>query len=270
VSAGRPRDGRLAGKIVVVTGAGTDGSGIGNGRGIAILAAREGASVCLNDLVPERAEETLEMVEREGGEGLVVGGDVTSDADCRRIVATATERFGRLDILVNSAGAGNVSSVVDVEEEEWDRLIAVNLKSVVLMCKHAIPAMIAGGGGAIVNVSSANGILAWGGSAYGAAKAGVIMLTRDIAVDFGRQGIRANVVAPGHVWTPLASRGWDGPLRDRRRMIAPLPVEGTAWDVGWAVVYLASDEAQFITGVCIPVDGGATCVLPLRAAGFLD
>jgi NAD(P)-dependent dehydrogenase (short-subunit alcohol dehydrogenase family) len=278
VSGGDQRAGRLSGKVVLITGAGTALAGVGNGRAIAILAAREGAQLCLNDLVPERAEETLAMIESEGGGGIVVGGDVTSDADCRRIVAAATDRFGRLDVLINCVGIPDDSaSVVDVDEESWDRVIAVNLKSVVLMCKHAIPAMVAGGGGAIVNLSSLNGILAWGGSTYGASKAGLTQLTRDIAVDFGRQGIRANVIAIGHVWSPLASGGYEGYQgkstsywRERRRRIAPLPIEGTPWDVGWAAVYLASDEARFVNGVCLPVDGGATIVLPFRAAGFLD
>ena len=263
------RHGRLSGQVAIVTGSGASEDGVGNGFAIAALLAREGARVCVNDLDSAHAGRTLDAVRTDGGEAFSVIGDVTDPEVCKQLVALTLARYGQLDVLVNNVGVGRIERVVDVDPDDWERQLQVNLKSALLMCKYAIPPMTSGGGGSIVNIVSVNGLLSGGGSAYGASKAGLLMLTRDIAVDYGRDSIRANAVAPGHVWTPLVQRA-RAELRDRRRLIAPLGVEGTAWDVAWAVVFLASDEARFVSGACLPVDGGATSILPLKASAYLD
>ena len=257
------RSGRLAGKIAVVTGAGSRGAGIGTGKAISILFARAGARVCLVDLSSERAAETLAVIEEEGGEAFVIQADASQERDCERVIADAVKRYGRVDLLVNNVGITDGGGPIhNLDIEAWDNLLAVNLKSVVLMSKYAIRQMIESGGGAIVNIASVAGLLAHGAPAYGAAKAGMIMLTRDTAFMYGRHQIRANVIAPGHIYTPLVA-GMSDATREWRTRVAPLGIEGTAWDVAWAALFLASDEARFITGHCLPVDAGVTQMAPL-------
>ncbi len=250
---------RLAGKVAIVTGAGSRAEGIGNGRAAAVLFAREGARVLLVDQSIEAAKATLAMIRAEGGEAAAFAADVTRSADCRTMVAEAVRRWGRLDILDNNVGIGGPGTVVEVDEAEWEKVMRVNVTGMMLASKHAIPPMAANGGGAIVNISSISALRPRGLTPYSASKGAVIALTRAMAVDHARQGIRVNCVAPGPVYTPMVyGAGMSEELRERRRRASPLGIEGTGWDVGHAVLFLVSDEARYITGVVLPVDGGVT------------
>jgi NAD(P)-dependent dehydrogenase (short-subunit alcohol dehydrogenase family) len=269
------RRGRVEGKAAVVTGAGsTPGPGVGTGRATAIVLAREGAAVLLADLHLDRAEETLRRIEAEGGSGTTFVGDMTRSADCEAMVELAVQTFGRLDILVNNIGAAIAGNVVDTNEEDWDRVLDVSLRTAFLASKHAIAVMAAQGGGAIVNVGSISGFRGGNYVGYSAAKGGVHALTVDMAFSHGRQGIRVNAVAPGHITTPLLySVAGQTPETDFRQGLAAasnmLGTEGTAWDVASAVTFLASDEARWITGVTLPVDAGVMSVTPLMMAARL-
>jgi NAD(P)-dependent dehydrogenase (short-subunit alcohol dehydrogenase family) len=250
---------RLAGKVAIVTGAGSRAEGIGNGRATAVLFAREGARVLLVDQSRAAAEATLEMIVREGGEAAVCEADVTRADDCRNLVEEAVRRWGRLDVLDNNVGIGGRATVVEVEEAAWDHLMRVNVTSMMLTSKHAIPAMARGGGGAIVNISSISALRPRGLTPYSVSKGAVIALTRAMAVDHAAEGIRVNCIAPGPVYTPMVyAGGMSQELRERRRRASPLGIEGTGWDIGHAALFLASDEARYITGVVLPVDGGVT------------
>ena len=194
-----------------------------------------------------------------------VEADVTKDADCKRVVDETLARFGRLDILDNNVGIGmgNVS-VVTVTEENWDRVMTVNVKSMVLMSKHAVPAMQANGGGAIINISSLSALRPRGLTPYSTSKGAVIALTKAMAVDHAPDNIRVNCIAPGPVYTPMVARGMSEETRALRAKTAPLSFEGSAWDIGWAAVYLASAESRWVTGVVLAVDGGLSLVAPAR------
>lgn len=249
---------RLEGKVAIVTGAGSRGSGIGNGKATAILFAREGARVLLADSELERAEETLAMIEDEGGVASTIQADVTSDDACKALVEAAVNRFGRLDILDNNVGNIIGEPVTEIDPTEWDALMALNLKSMMLTSRHAIPHMVESGGGSIINIGSINGVRAAKSVAYSASKAGVIGLTIAMAADHGRQGIRVNAISPGAVYTPMVSWNLSDEMREHRKNSTMLGTEGTPWDVGWAAVFLASDEARWITGSVLTVDGGAS------------
>ena len=253
--------GRLAGRVAIVTGGGSSGPGLGNGRAMCILFAREGASVLVVDRHLASAEETVTTIRNEGGQAAAFAADVTRDADCTALVADATSRWGRLDILVNNVGVGGrAASVLDVSEQEWDQVMAINLKSMMLVSKHALPAMTAPGG-SVVNISSVAALREGPRAAYAASKGAILSLTRVMAGQHAAQGIRVNSVVPGQVWTPLVQAGApEGPareaLRERRRNTSLLKTEGTAWDVAYAALFLASDEARWITGQALIVDGG--------------
>jgi NAD(P)-dependent dehydrogenase (short-subunit alcohol dehydrogenase family) len=248
--------GRLAGKVAIVTGAGSRGPGLGNGKATSILFAREGARVLCVDSVLERAEETAKEIARESGEASAFAADVTRRASCRAMVAAAVERYDRLDILHNNVGIEARAEILDVTEDEWDRVMTVDLKSMLLASQAAIPMMLERGG-AITCVSSIAALRGHQRTAYAAAKAGVIGLVISLAEQLGPKGIRVNAIAPGQVWTPMvAYHGEEG--REERRLRTPLGTEGTGWDVGWAAVYLASDEARWVTGQTLIVDGGLT------------
>jgi NAD(P)-dependent dehydrogenase (short-subunit alcohol dehydrogenase family) len=260
-----PTGPRLEGKVAIVTGAGSRAPGIGNGRATAVLFAREGARVLLVDQSREAAEETLAMIRAEGGEAAVFVADVTRAADCRAMVEEAVRRWGKLDILDNNVGIGMGGSVVEVSEEDWDRVMTVNVKSMMLASKYAVPAMAAGGGGAIINISSISALRPRGLTPYSASKGAVIALTRAMAIDHAPQGIRVNCIAPGPVYTPMVyAGGMSEELRERRRRASPLGIEGTGWDVGYAALFLASDEARYITGQVLVVDGGVTLTSAAR------
>ena len=260
----------LTGKVAIVTGAGTEGQGIGIGRAIAVVLAGEGARVCLVDLNVDRAEDTRRYIEEMGGEAFVAAGNVTSRVDCARIVEATVSRYGRLDILVNNVGVATPVKLEGDDEDDWTRVLNINLTSAMLMSRYSVPAMVNNGGGSIINISSIAGIRAHGSIAYGPSKAAMAALARELTVLYGRQGIRANTVAPGHVLTPLAMSLLPAEMRAKRRDVGPLGVEGDAWDVAHAVRYLASDEARFITGVHLPVDGGVTEVGPMTAHAMIE
>ncbi len=256
---------RLAGKVAIVTGAGSRAEGIGNGRAAAILFAREGAKVLLVDQNREWAETTLKMIEAESGEAAVCVADVTKSDECRAMVAEAVRRWGRLDILDNNVGIGGRGTVVEMPLEEWERIMHVNVTGMMLASKHAIPAMVKGGGGAIVNISSISALRPRGLTAYSASKGAVIALTRAMAIDHAAEGVRVNCIAPGPVYTPMVyAGGMNAETRERRRQASPLGIEGTGWDIGNAALFLCSDEARYVTGVVLPVDGGVTIASPSR------
>jgi NAD(P)-dependent dehydrogenase (short-subunit alcohol dehydrogenase family) len=258
----------LTGKVAVVTGGGAAGDGIGNGRASAILLSRAGTRVVVVDRDVALAKRTVEMIEAGGGEALAIQADVTRASDCAAMVEAALDRFGRLDFLDNNVGIGSRGSVVDETEESWRRLMTVNVDSMFLAAKHAIPAMRRAGGGAIVNVSSISALRPRGLTAYSVSKGAVIALTRAMAVDHGPEGIRVNCVAPGPVYTPMVyQRGMSPASRDRRRKASALGIEGTGWDIGHAVRFLLSDFARYITGHTLVVDGGTSLSAPERDAG---
>jgi NAD(P)-dependent dehydrogenase (short-subunit alcohol dehydrogenase family) len=255
----------LEGKVAVVTGGGAAGDGIGNGRAAAILLAKAGVRVVVADRIGKLAERTVALIAETGGEAIAVEGDVTRAADCKALVQAALDRFGRLDLLDNNVGIGSRGSVVDESEETWRRVMQVNVDSMFLTSKHAIPAMRRTGGGAIVNVSSISALRPRGLTTYSVSKGAVIALTQAMAVDHGREGIRVNCVAPGPVYTPMVyGRGMSDAVRDRRRQASTLGIEGTGWDIGHAVRFLLSDYARYITGHVLVVDGGTTLTAPER------
>ena len=256
---------RLAGKVAIVTGAGSRADGIGNGRAASILFAREGAKVLLVDQNAQLAEATLKMIAAEGGEAAVCVADVTDADQCRKMVEAAVSRWGRLDILDNNVGIGGRGTVVEMKEEEWETIMRVNVTGMMLASKHAIPAMVKSGGGAIVNISSISALRPRGLTAYSASKGAVIALSRAMAIDHAAEGVRVNCIAPGPVYTPMVySGGMDDATRERRKNASPLHIEGTGWDIGYAALFLCSDEARYITGVVLPVDGGVTVASPSR------
>lgn len=256
---------RLEGRVAIVTGAGqTPGATIGNGRATAILFAREGARVVLADRDLDSARETEAMIAELGGEAVTLQVDVSHSEDCRAMVAACLEHFGRLDILHNNVGIGfGDSGPVHLEEERWRRIIDTNLTSMFLTCKHALPVMREQRSGCIVNVSSIASVAATPMLAYKVSKAGVNALTQQVAIGNARHGIRCNAILPGLMDTPMAIQGYaqargvpEEEIARERNAAVPMGRMGTAWDVAHAALFLASDEARFITGVLLPVDGG--------------
>ena len=255
------RDDRLKGKVAIVTGAGSRAEGIGNGRATAIILARHGARVTLVDSVAEWADETRRLIDAEGGVSQVVEGDVSVPSSCQAIVARTVEVCARLDILVNNVGiTGPRGNAVEVDVEAWDSAMRVNVASMMLMAKYAIPEMIRSGGGSIINLSSVAGLSGGHPSLlYPTSKGAIVSLTRAMAAHHGRDGIRVNCIAPGTVYTPMvASRGMTAEMRKARSEGTLLGTEGTGWDIGYGALFLASDEARWITGITLPIDGGAT------------
>src|SRR3954468_15424069 len=257
---------RLKGKVAIVAGAGASGAVIGNGQATAILVAREGANVLCVDAVAERAQATVELIAHEGGSASGFQADVSKASHCQAMVEAAVERYGRLDILDNNVGISVRADVLEVTEEQWDRVMAVNVKSIMLTAKYAVPQMAQGGGGSIINISSIAGLRANQSTPYSTSKAAVIGLTRSMAGDHGRQGIRVNCIVPGLIYGPMTAPRMDAALRETRKNAAPLGTEGTGWDVAWAAVFLASDEARWITGVALPVDAGFLVMSPTTNA----
>jgi NAD(P)-dependent dehydrogenase (short-subunit alcohol dehydrogenase family) len=255
---------RLQNKIAIVTGAGARGTETGTGQATAILFARHGAKVLLVDVNLERAEKTLAVISDEGGQASLFRADVTIEDDCRAMIEACVARYGALHALFNNVGMSAAGMVTEIEEGNWDRALDVNLKSMVLVCKHAIPSMVESGGGSIINVSSIDGLRA-GASRnipYAVAKGGIVALTTHMAVHHGRDNIRVNCIAPGHIHAPFVAHISDE-KRQLRRKAGPLGTEGTAWDVAWAAVYLASEEARWISGVVLPIDAGLLAATPL-------
>ena len=246
---------RLQGKVAIVVGAGqTAGDTIGNGRATAIVFAREGARVMLVDRDLASARETESMIRQEGGESFACEADVVREADCRAFVDTCRKTCGRIDVLHNNVGIGaGDAGPVHLTEEAWDRIFAVNLKGMFLTCKHVLPVMREQRAGVIINVSSIASVCSVGTLAYKTSKAGVNALTHSLALGNAQHGIRVNAILPGLMNTPMAKQR----LIEARDAQVPLGQKmGTAWDVAHAALFLASDEAKFITGVLLPVDGG--------------
>ena len=257
----------LDGKVAIVTGGGARDDGIGNGRAAALLLADAGVRVLVVDRSVSAAERTVEMITGNGGVAVAFDADVTVEADCKAMVAKAIELWGRLDVLDNNVGVGSRGSVVDESPTHWRRVMKINVESIFLASKMAIPAMISTGIGVIVNVSSIAAIRPRGMTAYSTSKSAIIGLTQAMAVDHGPEGIRVNCVAPGPVFTPMVDQsGMSEKARDARVRASVLGIEGTGWDVGNAVRFLASERARYITGQTLIVDGGVTLVGPERDA----
>ena len=257
----------LDGKVAIVTGGGARDDGIGNGRAAALLLADAGARVLVVDRWMSAAERTVEMITEYGGVAVAFDADVTVDTDCEAMVAKALALWGRLDVLDNNVGVGSRGSVVDESPSQWRRIMKINVESIFLASKIAIPAMIATGAGVIVNVSSIAAIRPRGLTAYSTSKSAIIGLTQAMAVDHGPEGIRVNCVAPGPVYTPMVYQsGMSEKARDARVRASVLGIEGTGWDVGNAVRFLASERARYITGQTLIVDGGVTLLGPERDA----
>jgi meso-butanediol dehydrogenase/(S,S)-butanediol dehydrogenase/diacetyl reductase len=249
---------RFQDKVVVVTGA---GSGIGKATALAF--GREGAKVLGADIDPASAQATAEQIKSAGGQAESLQVDVSVAADVERMVTTTVERLGRLDVMVNNAGVFFQQPVVLVPEEQWDWLMSINLRGVYLGCKHVVPQMIRQGKGAIVNTASIAGLRGFGGyGTYGAAKGGVVQLTRALAVEVARVGIRVNCVCPGIIETAMLDRGVAEMGLDRAAFVQlagaahPMGRLGRPEEVAAAILFLASDDASFITGIALSVDGG--------------
>jgi NAD(P)-dependent dehydrogenase (short-subunit alcohol dehydrogenase family) len=247
----------LDGKVAFVTGA---ASGIG--RVTALAFAREGASIVVADIDQQGNQDTASMIEDRGGQALAVSCDVTSGEDVQAALTKTVERFGRLDYAFNNAGAEQQPKpTADITEEEWDRIITINLRSVFLCLKYQIPLMLQHGGGAIVNTSSGAGIKVFGrGAAYAAAKHGVVGLTKDAALDYAASNIRINAICPGIIDTEMMDRFTGGTPEERDRVIAQEPIGrmGKPEEIAAAVVWLCSDAASFVTGHALVADGGQT------------
>ena len=254
----------LDGKVAIVTGGGARDDGIGNGRAAAMLLAAAGARVLVVDRALELAQHTVEMI-GSSGEAKAFCADVTEADDCASMVDAAMQAWGRLDVLDNNVGVGSRGSVVDEDPQRWSEVMRINVDSMFFTSRYAIPAMRKGHGGSIINVSSISALRPRGLTTYSTSKSAVIGLTKAMAVDHGSEGIRVNCVAPGPVYTPMVyGRGMSIEARARRSSASLLGVEGTGWDIGHAVRFLASDQARYITGQVLVVDGGVTLRGPER------
>lgn len=259
--------GRMKDKVVIVTGAGSSGPGWGNGKAAAVLYAREGARILAVDHRLDAARETQALIEEAGGHCIAFQADVAKAADNAAMVAACAGHFGGVDVLHNNVGIVETGGPVEASEESWNRVIAVNQTSVFLACKYAIPEMLKRGGGAIVNIGSiaAQRWIGFPYLAYSAAKAAMVAMTSNIAVQYAAEGIRANCVLPGLMNTPLIreplkkSYGGDvDSMIEQRDKQSPTGRMGDAWDTAYAALFLASDEARYITGTTLVVDGGIT------------
>ena len=260
---------RLKDKVAIVTGAGSIGPGWGNGKATAVLFAREGAKVFAVDINRIAVEETKAIIDAEGGRCAIRATDVSKASDVEAMVDSCIETYGHIDILHNNVGIVEVGGCVEASEESWNHVNDVNLKSVFLTCKYALPHMEAQGGGAIVNISSIASIR-WLGVpyvSYSATKGGINQITKSIAIQYAKRNIRANAILPGFMNTPMIAEGLadayaDGDVEkmiEIRDNLCPTGKMGDAWDVAHAALFLASDEAKYITGTELVVDGGLTC-----------
>ena len=260
---------RLKDKVALITGAGSSGPGWGNGKATAVLFAREGAKVCLIDINREAVDETAEIIHQEGGEYLVEKVDVTDSDQVAGIVARCVDTWGRLDVLHNNVGIVEAGGPVEASLESWERVLRVNVTSMFLTCKHVLPVMEDQGSGTIINLSSVTGIryIGYPCASYSTSKGAILQLTQTIALQYAEKGIRANSILPGLMNTPMIVE----PLKDvyadgdveqmikMRNDQVPMKRMGDAWDVAHAALFLASDEARYITGTQLVVDGGLTC-----------
>jgi NAD(P)-dependent dehydrogenase (short-subunit alcohol dehydrogenase family) len=257
---------RLENKVAIVVGAGqTAGDTMGNGRAVAMLFAREGAQLFLVDSNVESAEETRKMIADEGGVAAVFRADISRHSEIKAFVDTCVDYYGRIDLLVNNVGTGTGDrGPVELAEEDWDNIFNVNLKSVFLTCKYVLPHMELLGKGVIINISSVAAVCRSRILAYKSSKAGLNALTHAIAMQYAEKGIRVNAIMPGLLETPMAIENIATALKMDKEMLIQrrnqaIPLKGgmgDAWDTAYAALFLASDEAKFITSVCLPVDGG--------------
>jgi NAD(P)-dependent dehydrogenase (short-subunit alcohol dehydrogenase family) len=263
---------RLDAKAVLVTGAGTQGSGIGNGKASAILYAREGAKVLAVDINLDAARETASLICSEGGACEPFAADVSKSADCHSAVEACVREFGRIDVLHNNVGITNSGGPIEYEEDDWDRMMNINVKSMFLTAKYALPYMERQGSGSIINIGSINAVRAipFPKAAYAASKAAVIGLSREIAIQYASKGIRCNVVLVGLVKTPIVENNnvklYGGDVDEMWRMrdrMSPTGKQGEAWDVANACLFLASDESRYVNGIVLPVDGGLINMIKL-------
>lgn len=260
--------GRMAGKVALVLGAGSSAPGWSNGAAAAVLYAREGAKVVCVDLVAEAAEATRAIIEHEGGDAVVGIADVTESDDVAAVVAQAIAAYGRIDVLHNNVGVTIMGGPLEISEESWRRGLDLNLTSAFLACKHVLPVMLDQGKGAIVNISSAAAVVIneYPYASYSASKAGLNHFTRAMALQYAAKGIRVNAVMPGVMDTPLIYKQIAGQYGSVDEMVrardarSPTGKMGDAWDVAHAALFLASDEARYVNGVCLAVDGGLTCL----------
>lgn len=257
---------RLAGRIALVFGAGSIGPGWGNGKACAVTFARAGAKVVCADIGLAAAEETAGIIAAEGGQALALACDVTKSAEVEAAVDRTVKAHGRIDVLHNNVGHAKMGGPVELSEAEWDRELDLNLKGVVLACKHALPVMLAQGRGSIINISSAAGLryVGYDYASYYAAKGAVNQLTVGLALQYAARGIRVNAICPGLMDTPMIYNQITSAYGSREEMVAkrhaacPTGRMGTAWDVANAALFLASDDAAYINAVILPVDGGLT------------
>lgn len=250
---------RLKDKVAIVTGAGSRGPGVGNGKAAAILFAREGASVLCVDLVAERAQETVDLITADGGVASAFAADVSRQVECRAMVDAAVERYGRLHILHNNVGIGSGQGLAEVTEVEWDQVMAVNVRSAVLASQAAAERME--DGGSIISIASIAAYRAYP-PAYTTSKMAVVGLTTSLAGELGHRRIRANCIAPGQVYTPMVVDSLSPETRQARAEGGVIKEEGNAWDIGWAAVFLASDESRWVTGQTLLVDAGISVRMP--------
>lgn len=258
---------RMKDKVVIVTGAGSSGPGWGNGKAAAALYAREGASVFAADYRLEAAQETQRVIAEEGGQCAAFKADVSNADDVKRMVDACVAKYGRVDVLHNNVGIVETGGPVETSEESWNRVIAVNQTSVFLTCKHVIPHMLERKAGSIVNIGSIAGVR-WIGFpylAYSAAKAAMIAMTSNMVIQYAAKGIPANCVLPGLMNTPLIreplAKTYGGnvdSMIEQRDKVSPTGKMGDAWDTAYAALFLASDEARYVTGTTLIVDGGLT------------
>lgn len=260
---------RLVGKVAVVVGAGqSDGEGVGNGRAAAMLFARHGARVACVDYSLQSAGQTAELIAGEGGAALPFEADISDESAVVSAIAAIVESLGTIDVLHNNVGvslAGGDAILEELTEAAFDRVFAINLRGMMMTCKHVVPVMKAKGSGSIINISSSAVQDMYPLAAYKASKAGVVAFTEQLAYRYAGDNLRANVILPGLIDTPMAvdtrARQWGKPRQEiaaARDARVPLGRRmGSAWDVAYAALFLASDEAKFITGVTLPVDGGA-------------
>ncbi|MXY51831.1 MAG: SDR family oxidoreductase [Gammaproteobacteria bacterium] len=254
----------LDGRVAIVTGGGARGFEIGNGRAAAILLARAGAAVVVVDRDADASQRTVEMIEGEGGSAVPFAADVTDESACEALRSMVTGELGPPQVLVNNVGIGAAGTVLQTDPAVWERVMNTNVTSMYLTSRALIPAM-AEAGGAIVNIGSISAIRPKGNTAYSTSKGAVIALTQAMAVDHAEAGIRVNAVMPGPVFTPMVNGPNMTPqVREQRKNASALRIEGSPWDIGHAVTFLASNHARYITGQALVVDGGVTLRSPER------
>jgi len=248
---------RLEGRAALVTGAGSTGDFLGTGAATALLLAAQGATVGILDVSEERAEHTRKRAEAHGGRAVAIPVDITRESDAQKAVDAFAERAGRLDVIVNNAGISSEGGVLTTTRAGWDRVFALNVTAAMQVARAGHPHLARAGGGSIVNVSSLAAVRGFGSGAYGASKGALQSLTTDLAHSWGPDNVRVNCLIPGHLYTPMGDHGGEQG-RELRRKANLLGLEGTAWDLAWAVLFLAGPESRWITGAMLPVDAGTS------------